>query len=54
VTALEIDTPHGPARVDVDFLTGPRPTGTFQEPSGELVAEKQQFGTSRRARWFNR
>jgi sulfide:quinone oxidoreductase len=41
-------------RVDVDFLTGPRPTGTFQEPSGELVAEKQQFGTSRRARWFNR
>jgi sulfide:quinone oxidoreductase len=41
-------------RVDVDFLTGPKPTGTFQEPSGELVAEKQQFGTSRRARWFNR
>jgi sulfide:quinone oxidoreductase len=41
-------------RVDVDFLTGPKPTGTFQEPSRELVAEKQQFGTSRRARWFNR
>jgi sulfide:quinone oxidoreductase len=41
-------------RVDVDFLSGPKPTGTFQEPSGELVAEKQQFGASRRARWFNR
>ena len=41
-------------RVDVDFLSGPKPTGTFQEPSRELVAEKQQFGASRRARWFNR
>jgi sulfide:quinone oxidoreductase len=41
-------------RVDVDFLSGPKPTGTFQEPSRVLVAEKQQFGASRRARWFNR
>ena len=41
-------------RVDVDFLSGPKPTGTFQEPSSALVAEKQQFGSSRRARWFNR
>ena len=40
-------------RVDVDFLSGPKPTGTFQEPSGELVAEKQHFGSSRRARWFD-
>jgi sulfide:quinone oxidoreductase len=40
-------------RVDVDFLSGPKPTGTFQEPSAELVAEKQHFGASRRARWFN-
>ena len=40
-------------RVDVDFLSGPKPTGTFREPSAELVAEKQQFGASRRARWFN-
>ena len=39
-------------RVDVDFLSGPKPTGTFQEPSVALVAEKQQFGASRRARWF--
>ncbi|HET9050777.1 MAG TPA: FAD/NAD(P)-binding oxidoreductase [Candidatus Dormibacteraeota bacterium] len=40
------------ARVDVDFYSGPRPTGTFQPPSVELTAEKRQFGTSRRARWF--
>jgi sulfide:quinone oxidoreductase len=40
-------------RVDVDFLSGPKPTGTFQEPSGELVVEKQHFGSSRRARWFD-
>jgi sulfide:quinone oxidoreductase len=41
-------------RVDVDFLSGPKPTGTFKEPSGDLVAEKKHFGASRRARWFNR
>jgi sulfide:quinone oxidoreductase len=39
-------------KVEVDFLSGPKPTGTFREPSGELVAEKRQFGSSRRARWF--
>ena len=41
-------------RVDVDFLSGPKPTGAFTEPSAELVAEKQDFGSSRRARWFKR
>jgi sulfide:quinone oxidoreductase len=39
-------------RVDVDFLSGPKPTGTFQEPSDALVAEKEHFGSSRSARWF--
>ena len=39
-------------RVDVDFLSGPKPTGTFQEPSPALVAEKKHFGSSRRERWF--
>jgi sulfide:quinone oxidoreductase len=39
-------------RVDIDFLSGPRPTGTFVEPSRALVAEKKHFGASRRARWF--
>jgi sulfide:quinone oxidoreductase len=39
-------------RVDVDFFSGPEPTGTYQEPSSALVAEKDEFGSSRRARWF--
>jgi sulfide:quinone oxidoreductase len=39
-------------RVDVDFLSGPSPTGSFVEPSVTLVGEKQHFGSSRRARWF--
>jgi sulfide:quinone oxidoreductase len=41
-------------RVDVDFRSGPKPTGSFREPSVALVAEKQHFGASRRARWFGR
>jgi sulfide:quinone oxidoreductase len=40
-------------RVDVDFLSGPKPTGTYYEPSAALVAEKEHFGSSRRARWFS-
>jgi sulfide:quinone oxidoreductase len=39
-------------RVDVDFLSGPKPTGTFSEPSLQLVEEKRRFGATRRARWF--
>lgn len=39
-------------RVDVDFLSGPKPTGEFRAPSADLVAEKVEFGTVRRARWF--
>lgn len=38
--------------VDIDFLSGPTRTGTFNAPSVELVALKEQFGSSRRARWF--
>ena len=38
-------------KVDVEFLAGP-PTGSYTEASVELVAEKQRFGSSRRARWF--
>jgi len=41
-------------RVDVDFLSGPKPTGVFREPSAALVSEKHEFGSSRRARWFGR
>jgi sulfide:quinone oxidoreductase len=39
-------------RVDVDFLSGPEPTGTYHAPSVALRAEKEHFGSSRRARWF--
>ena len=39
-------------RIDVDFF-GPTPRGTLQEPSAELVAEKEHFGSSRTARWFS-
>lgn len=41
-------------RVDIDFLSGPGPTGTYHEPSVALRAEKEHFGASRRARWFGR
>ena len=39
-------------RVDVNFLSGPKPTGTFQAPSAALVAEKGLFRSSRAQRWF--
>jgi sulfide:quinone oxidoreductase len=49
-----IEFGHGKVgRVDVDFLSGPKPTGTFTAPSEMVVAEKQHFGSSRRARWFS-
>ncbi len=41
-------------RVDVNFLGGPKPTGTFQAPSDALVSEKIDFGSSRIRRWFGR
>ncbi len=39
-------------RVDVDFFSGPKPTGTYVEASSQLVQEKNRFGSSRRSRWF--
>jgi sulfide:quinone oxidoreductase len=41
-------------RVDVDFFSGPKPTGTFHEPSEVMRADKQHLGARRRARWFGR
>ncbi len=41
-------------RVEVDFLSGPKPTGVYNEPSEALAADKQRFGSSRSARWFGR
>jgi sulfide:quinone oxidoreductase len=39
-------------RVDVDFFSGPKPTGTYHEPSLALREDKERFGASRKARWF--
>jgi sulfide:quinone oxidoreductase len=44
---------HEVGRVDVDFYSTPgHPTGTFVTPSVETAAEKADFASTRRARWF--
>jgi sulfide:quinone oxidoreductase len=40
--------------VNIDFLSGPSRTGIYNAPSAALMAEKERFGASRRARWFGR
>ncbi|RRI06466.1 NAD(P)/FAD-dependent oxidoreductase [Mesorhizobium tamadayense] len=39
-------------KVEVDFFSGPAPTGNYYEPSVALRADKETFGSSRRSRWF--
>jgi len=39
-------------KVEVDFFSGPKPTGTYHEPSAALRGDKDAFGDIRRARWF--
>lgn len=39
-------------KVNVDFFSGPSPFGSYTEASTDLVADKQYFGSSRKARWF--
>lgn len=40
-------------RVDVDFFSNPEgPVGVYHAPSTALRADKERFGSSRRARWF--
>ncbi len=39
-------------KVEVDFFSGPTPTGTYHAPTTALRADKNHFGASRRARWF--
>jgi sulfide:quinone oxidoreductase len=39
-------------RVDIDFSDPENPTGVYHEPSVALRADKDNFGASRRARWF--
>ena len=42
------------AKVDVDFFSGPKPTGTFYGVSEELRQDKDLFGSSRLSRWFGK
>ncbi len=39
-------------KVSVNFFSGPSPHGTHTDASETLVAEKEYFGSSRKARWF--
>jgi sulfide:quinone oxidoreductase len=39
-------------KVEVDFFSGPKPTGTYYEPSLGLRADKEDFVSRRRSRWF--
>jgi sulfide:quinone oxidoreductase len=40
-------------KVEADFLSGPSPTARFVGPSRELFAEKDDFVSTRHARWFD-
>ena len=42
------------SKVEINFLSGERPEAQRYEPSREYALEKQQFGATRRARWFGR
>jgi len=42
------------ARVDVMFVSGRPPTGTFDAPSHAIALDKEVFGSSRIQRWFGR
>jgi sulfide:quinone oxidoreductase len=39
-------------QVSVDFFSGPSPFGTYTKASGEIMADKEYFGSSRVSRWF--
>ncbi|MDQ6614944.1 MAG: FAD-dependent oxidoreductase [Actinomycetota bacterium] len=46
---------HGEvARVNVTFVTGQAPSGTYEPPSVAVAADKGDFGSSRIRRWFGR
>ena len=40
-------------RVDVNFFSGPKPFGIHHDASAAMMADKEQFGLSRKARWFD-
>jgi sulfide:quinone oxidoreductase len=39
-------------RVDVNFFSGPKPFGIHHDASAAMMADKEHFGASRKARWF--
>ena len=42
------------SKVEINFLRGERPEAQRYDPSREYALEKQEFGATRRARWFGR
>jgi len=42
------------SKVEINFLSGDAPEAHRYDPSLEYAAEKEQFGATRRARWFGR
>jgi sulfide:quinone oxidoreductase len=40
------------SKVEVNFLKGPAAAAQRHDPSHEIAAEKEQFGATRRTRWF--
>ncbi len=42
------------ARVEVTFVSGQAPTGTYAAPSEKLATDKAEFGAARIRRWFDR
>jgi sulfide:quinone oxidoreductase len=40
------------SKVEVNFLSGPSASADPHQPSREFAAEKEEFGATRRSRWF--
>ena len=50
--AAEWDEHVARGKVEVTFLSGPEAAAQRFEPSRAYAAEKEEFGATRRARWF--
>jgi sulfide:quinone oxidoreductase len=37
----------------VNFFSGPKPFGIHHDASAAMMADKENFGESRKARWFD-
>ena len=42
------------SKVEINFLKGESPEAQRYDPSLEHALEKEEFGATRRARWFGR